>query len=131
MVDSEDERTPLQQKLDEFAQQLSKVLCWSMANTLPLSTLLQTAIITASNMVFSFFSHPIKVITVICIAVWAINIGHFSDPVHGGSWMKVSIEKALIIVLSVPLNSSYWESKKRAKFFHCFVFSREPSITSR
>lgn len=55
MVDSEDERTPLQQKLDEFAQQLSKVLCWSMANTLPLSTLLQTAIITASNMVFSFF----------------------------------------------------------------------------
>ena len=27
MVDTEDERTPLQQKLDEFAQQLSKVLC--------------------------------------------------------------------------------------------------------
>ena len=25
MVDTEDERTPLQQKLDEFAQQLSKV----------------------------------------------------------------------------------------------------------
>lgn len=27
MVDTDEERTPLQQKLDEFAQQLSKVLC--------------------------------------------------------------------------------------------------------
>ena len=26
MVDTDEERTPLQQKLDEFAQQLSKVL---------------------------------------------------------------------------------------------------------
>jgi Ca2+ transporting ATPase len=32
-----------------------------------------------------------KVITLICIAVWAINIGHFNDPVHGGSWMKGAI----------------------------------------
>ena len=35
------------------------------------------------------FSSLLKVITLICIAVWAINIGHFSDPVHGGSWIKV------------------------------------------
>nr|ABS19815.1 sarco/endoplasmic reticulum calcium ATPase isoform A [Pinctada fucata] len=55
MMDTETEKTPLQQKLDEFGQQLSKV------------------------------------ITVICVAVWAINIGHFNDPAHGGSWIKGAI----------------------------------------
>ncbi|EDO47465.1 predicted protein [Nematostella vectensis] len=55
MIPSDDERTPLQQKLDEFGEQLSKV------------------------------------ITIICIAVWAINIGHFNDPIHGGSWLKGAI----------------------------------------
>ncbi|MBN3305408.1 AT2A2 ATPase, partial [Amia calva] len=49
------ERTPLQQKLDHFGEQLSKV------------------------------------ITVICVAVWGINVGHFSDPVHGGSWFRGAI----------------------------------------
>jgi len=48
-------RTPLQQKLDEFGEQLSKV------------------------------------ISLICVAVWAINIGHFNDPAHGGSWLKGAI----------------------------------------
>ena len=33
----------------------------------------------------------LQVITVICIAVWAINIGHFNDPAHGGSWIKGAI----------------------------------------
>lgn len=32
-----------------------------------------------------------QVITVICVAVWAINIGHFNDPAHGGSWIKVRL----------------------------------------
>ena len=32
-----------------------------------------------------------KVITVICIAVWLINIQHFNDPSHGGSWAKGAI----------------------------------------
>eukprot|EP00298_Acanthocystis_sp_HF-20_P005531 c15671_g1_i1.p1 GENE.c15671_g1_i1~~c15671_g1_i1.p1 ORF type:complete len:995 (-),score=470.58 c15671_g1_i1:117-3101(-) len=54
---SEDEkvRTPLQQKLDEFGDQLSQVIMW------------------------------------ICIVVWLINIGHFNDPIHGGSWVKGAI----------------------------------------
>uniref|UniRef100_A0A8C1QNV8 Calcium-transporting ATPase n=1 Tax=Cyprinus carpio TaxID=7962 RepID=A0A8C1QNV8_CYPCA len=55
MASTEQEKTPLQQKLDEFGQQLSKV------------------------------------ITLICIAVWVINIGHFADPVHGGSWIRGAI----------------------------------------
>eukprot|EP00066_Takifugu_rubripes_P006223 XP_003970855.1 PREDICTED: sarcoplasmic/endoplasmic reticulum calcium ATPase 3 [Takifugu rubripes] len=55
MAATEQEKTPLQQKLDEFGQQLSKV------------------------------------ISLICVAVWVINIGHFGDPVHGGSWVKGAI----------------------------------------
>ncbi|CAH8623531.1 unnamed protein product [Dicrocoelium dendriticum] len=55
MMDTEQDKTPLQQKLDEFGQQLSKV------------------------------------ISIICVAVWAINIGHFNDPAHGGSWIKGAI----------------------------------------
>lgn len=49
------ERTPLQQKLDEFGQQLSRA------------------------------------VSVVCMAVWVINIGHFADPAHGGSWLRGAV----------------------------------------
>nr|CAD2193415.1 unnamed protein product [Meloidogyne enterolobii]CAD2204590.1 unnamed protein product [Meloidogyne enterolobii]CAD2209399.1 unnamed protein product [Meloidogyne enterolobii] len=55
ITETESDKTPLQQKLDEFGVQLSKV------------------------------------ISIICIVVWAINIGHFNDQAHGGSWLKGAI----------------------------------------
>lgn len=55
MVDTEQEKTPLAVKIDEFGEQLSKL------------------------------------ISIICILVWVINIGHFNDPVHGGSYLKGAV----------------------------------------
>merc|ERR1719499_1981703 len=52
MAETEEIKTPLQQKLDDFAEQLSKM------------------------------------ISIICVLDWAINIGHFNDPAHGGSFLR-------------------------------------------
>ncbi|XP_077021697.1 sarcoplasmic/endoplasmic reticulum calcium ATPase 3 [Tamandua tetradactyla] len=30
-------------------------------------------------------------ISMICVAVWVINIGHFADPAHGGSWLRGAV----------------------------------------
>jgi Ca2+ transporting ATPase len=49
------EKTPLKQALDEFGDQLAKI------------------------------------ITVICILVWLINIRHFKDESFGGNWVKGSV----------------------------------------
>ncbi|CAL8079025.1 unnamed protein product [Calicophoron daubneyi] len=55
IMQTDQEKTPLSQKIDEFGTMLSKV------------------------------------ITLICIAVWVININHFNDPIHGGSWLRGAI----------------------------------------
>lgn len=53
-TDEEEEKTPLKRKLDDFGDQLAKV------------------------------------ISVICLLVWLVNIRHFSDPSHHG-WVKGAI----------------------------------------
>jgi Ca2+ transporting ATPase len=52
--EGEEEKTPLKRKLDDFGEQLAKV------------------------------------ISVICILVWLVNIRHFNDPSHHG-WLKGAI----------------------------------------
>ncbi|XP_034496753.1 sarcoplasmic/endoplasmic reticulum calcium ATPase 3 isoform X7 [Ailuropoda melanoleuca] len=32
-----------------------------------------------------------RAISVICVAVWVINISHFADPAHGGSWLRGAV----------------------------------------
>lgn len=55
MTDTEEKKTPLKIKIEEFGDSLCK---W---------------------------------ITYICIAVWVVNINHFNDPIHGGSWVRGAI----------------------------------------
>lgn len=86
MASTEQERTPLQQKLDEFGQQLSKV-CIEICSSKKMLLLIFTKDFEELNL--PLFSS--KVITLICIAVWIINIGHFNDPVHGGSWFHGAV----------------------------------------
>ncbi|KAJ3235411.1 hypothetical protein HDU81_000552 [Chytriomyces hyalinus] len=55
ITSQEDEKTPLKMALDEFGDQLARI------------------------------------ISVVCVLVWLINIRHFNDPSFGGSWLKGAV----------------------------------------
>ena len=120
LVNNEEERTPLQQKLDEFGEQLSKVGQWKN-------------VAEYHNMSFSFFWSPrLQAISVICIIVWVININHFSDPVHGGSWFKVGFFLSPVLCVSVSCSSfSPPLLSLLYSLSHLFRPCREPSTISR
>lgn len=130
MAATEQEKTPLQQKLDEFGEQLSKVsktgehqlmyihtgaiqkcvffypVPAGLASLKHSGEYLNTNFIKSPGRVYicskniqlwlksdglCFARLYLQVISLICVAVWIINIGHFNDPVHGGSWIRGAI----------------------------------------
>lgn len=113
MAATEQEKTPLQQKLDEFGEQLSKVgeivQKMSRNKTQQRIKLFRTSL--KHHLTFLWLP-VIQVISLICVAVWIINIGHFNDPVHGGSWIRGAIYyfkiAVALAVAAIPEGKPMW-----------------------